>query len=121
MSNDLEKIRTDPAAIIEAMRRLLAAAFAEDTALIKRAGRWPEDVQNSLAVAAITHPVGFACRKGADVMLAQLATLVGQEAADAQFNAFILEMGAQPEVRASLRKSERASTKRASSPSRSVH
>ena len=121
MSNDLEKIRTDPAAITEAMRRLLETAFAEDTALIRRAGRWPEDVQNSLAVAAITHPVGFACHKAADVMLAQLATLVGQEAADTQFNAFIAEMGAQPEVRASMKKVERTSGKRASSSSRSVH
>lgn len=121
MNTDLEKIGTDPVAVTEAMRRLLEASVAEDTALINRAGHWPEDVQNSLAVAAITHPISFACRKAADVMLAHLATLIGREAAETQFNALIADLGAQPEVRASLKKVERASGKAASSSLRSVH
>lgn len=121
MSNDLDEIRNDPAAVTEALRRLLEAAFAEDTALINRAGRWPEDVQNSLTVAAITHPVSFACRKAADIMLAYLAILIGKEAADAQFNALIAERNAKPEVQASLRKVERTSGKRPASTLRSVH
>jgi hypothetical protein len=111
MTDGPEKIEDDPAAVVEALRRLLEVGFAEDTDLINRSGGWPDDVRDSPATAAIKHPIAFACRQAVTAVRAHLATLIGAEAAAAQFDALIAEQNARPDVKASLEIVEQSSGK----------
>lgn len=121
MSDGALSPEKDPAAVAEALRRLSELAVQEDCSLINSLGGVPDDVKNLTLSGAIQHPIWFACRYAINVLILHLGSLIGAEAAHAQFAAILAEQRLQPEVREAQEKLERASGKPAPSTLRSVH
>lgn len=121
MSIDATGPENDPAAVTEAIRRLSELAVREDCDLINGTGGVPDDVRNQTLSGAVQHPIWFACRYAINIMIVHLASLIGAEAAHAQFAAILAEQRLSPEAREAQEKLDRASGKPAPSTLRSVH
>ena len=121
MSAEFETIENDPAAVVEAIHKLVEVAVIEDSALIDWLKSWPDPVRYSTLTDPVLHPVASSCRCAIDVLIAHLGTLIGKAAARVQVSVIIAEQTSTPEVRDTIRNVERTSGKPTPSSPRSVH
>lgn len=102
MISDFEGFERDPERVKAAIRRVSMVADLEDAQLVRHLGYWPHELsypEPNPELAAIIHPIGFACRRLVNNLARHLATLIGQAEAQQACAEIIAEQRASPELR----------------------